>query len=161
MSSVSRSDKLKTEASLHVVLTLFTDIGNDNMLKQRRLDNLTYVWSDGLLNQMNIKALDTGQVGLQACFYEGPINNIDLNDTDKQTGMRLFVATSETTFDQVAWRYGLPHWEWEQSWQNLNGHASPACFGWDVGTTTYVMFIDLQNTVNMYWFVRIFALKHG
>ena len=134
-------------------LTRPADTDQNSMLRQRSLDNSTYVWTDGLLNKMNIKALDADKVGMQACFYDGPIDNVNLNGTNPDTGIRVFVATSETTFDQLAWRSGLPQWTLEQTWPNLNGQASPTCFGWARGNTSYVMFVDLQNAVDLYWYI--------
>ena len=141
------------ETELDGVLTPFQDVNKDNLVRQRSLDNITYVWTDGPLNDMNLKTLDADKIGLQVTWYGGTISNVDLNGTDHMTGMRLFVATSETTFDQLAWRSGLPQWIWEQSWPNQNGHANPACYSWAKGTTTYVMFVDLDNKINMYWYV--------
>lgn len=142
---------------MHSFLICFTDINKENMLRQRTINNITYAWSDGLLNDLNIKTLDADRVGLQACFYEGPIDGVDLNGTQPISGIRIWVATSETTFDQMAWRNGLPTWTFEQTWTNLNGYASPACFGWAPGTVTYVAFVDLQDAVNLYWFVRFYS----
>ena len=133
------------------------DISKDNLLRQRYINNSTYTWNNGPLNDLNIKTLDSGPVGLQVCFYEGPIDNVNLNGTDPHSGMRLWIATSETTFAQYAWRAGLPSWVPEQSlWIDLNGHASPACYGWGKGSTTYVMFVDNQNDVQLYWYVCFF-----
>ena len=106
---------------------------------------------DGPLNAMNLKALDSAQVGLKACLYFGPIANADLAGTDPMTGIRLFVASSETTFEQLSWRPGMPQWIWEQSWQDKNGHATPGCYNWAAGQTTYTMFVDLDDNIELFW----------
>lgn len=120
---------------------------------------MTFTWVDGPLSALNIKVLDADKIGLDACFYAGPIDNVDLNGTLPDSGIRLFVATGETTFNQLAWRSGLPSWTWEQSWEDLNGHASPACYDLAGGNVTYVMFVGQQNAIELYWFV-CFALIH-
>lgn len=124
-------------------------------MKQRVIDNLTYTWHDGPLNNNNVEALDAERIGLQACFYQGPIAGVDLNGTDPTSGIRIFVATSETAFDQYAWRSGLESWVKEQSsWESVNGHATPGCFGWSAGWTTYVMFVGMENEVQLWWSVQ-------
>ena len=128
------------------------------MLKQRIIDNTTYAWADGLLNNLDVRVLDADKVGLEACYYSGPIDNVDLNGTEPSTGIRLFVATSETTFDQFAWRRPLPQWVQEQqSWLNLNGHANPTSYNFAPDGVHYVAFVDLQNAVNLYWFVYFYV----
>ena len=129
------------------------------MLKQRFIDNQTYTWYGGPLNSANIRAFDAERVGLQACFYQGPIAGVEFNGTDRTSGMRIFVATSETTFDQYAWRPGLASWTKEQSsFESMNGHATPGCFGWAAGWTTYVMFVGSQNDIQLWWSVSLIQL---
>ena len=146
-------------ALLFAVLTRFPDINNNNSLRQRFIDNQTFTWYDGPLNDLDVSTLDSESVGLQACYYNGPIDSVgsvSLNGTNPNSGMRLFVATSETTFAQYAWRSGFTSWVQEQSnWSGVNGQATPACFGWAAGGTTYVMFVDEQNAIQLYWSVSL------
>jgi hypothetical protein len=65
--------------------------------------------------------------------------------------MHLWYASTNTTFKQIGWRYGDSEWAEQQDWKNLNGHAGVGCYSWGEGTVTYVMFVDLLNTVNFYW----------
>jgi hypothetical protein len=65
--------------------------------------------------------------------------------------MHLWYASDNTTFKQIGWRYGDDEWSKQQDWKNLNGHAGVGCYSWGEGTVTYVMFVDLLNTVNFYW----------
>lgn len=65
--------------------------------------------------------------------------------------MHLWYASDKTTFKQLGWRYGDDEWDHQQDWENLNGHAGVGCYSWGEGTVTYVMFVDLDNTVNFYW----------
>ena len=71
-------------------------------------------------------------------------------------GMRLWYAVNGTAFVQLLFsrsssvpgRYG---WVYEQHWSNLNAHVSPACYTSGPDHVTYVMFVDLNDTVNFYW----------
>ena len=146
---------------LHVTLTQHaTDVNTEGLLRERVIDNSTYVWNDGALNQQNIKVLNADTVGMQACFYGGPLANVNLNGTDAMSGIRLWVAIGETKFEQYAWRSGLSSWTREQSsWNDMNGHASPTCYSWDVGQTTYVMFVDVEDRLVIYWCVLTLRLR--
>ena len=126
-------------------------MNTDNLLRQKHIDNVTYTWNNGPLNDLNVKVFDSFRVGLAVCFYQGPIENTNLNDTDPESGLRLWVATDETTFDQYAWRAGLPQWVWEETLPDMNGHATPGCFGWGAGWTTYTMFVDADDIPQLYW----------
>lgn len=127
------------------------DVGTDNLVKERVVNNGSFLWSDGALNKMNLKAFDGGgNVGLQACFYDGPISNISVYGLG---GIRLWVATGQTEFAQLSWRSPMQDWIMEQQWTDVDGHASPACYGWQRGQVDYVMFVDPQSTMNVYWYV--------
>ena len=65
--------------------------------------------------------------------------------------MHLWYASDNATFQQLGWRAGETEWSWQQSWLNFNGHAGVGCYSWGPGSVTYVMFVDLENTVNFYW----------
>ena len=135
-----------------IALTALPDVGDDNTLKQRTFSNVTNTWNGGLLIKYNINTLDSERVGLRVCFYDGPIGNLSLAGTD---GLRLWVATSETTFEQWVWRSGLPDWLYEQTWRDMNAHASPACNPWMKGTTDYIAFVNAADMVDVYWLVNV------
>lgn len=65
--------------------------------------------------------------------------------------MHLWYASNATTFQQYGWRAGDDEWQPQQEWPELNGHAGVGCYSWGGGSLSYVMFVDLQNTVNFYW----------
>lgn len=44
-------------------------IDNKNRIRQRSNSNTTNTWTDGLINQLDLLALDADQVGMQACWY--------------------------------------------------------------------------------------------
>ncbi|KAK5171479.1 uncharacterized protein LTR77_004624 [Saxophila tyrrhenica] len=133
-------------AGLHVFY-----INKENLLRQRSITNLTYVWSDGPLNDLKVRALDSAHVGLTAGFYAGPIGDVNLEGTKPYSGMRVLVGTGDTTFNQYSWRPGLTQWHYDQNWEDMNGEAAPAMFAWGRGQTTYINFIDQKNDVATYW----------
>lgn len=120
-------------------------------MRQKSIDNLTHVWTDGLLNKLNVKMLDADHVGLSAGFYAGTIRGVDLTGTPAYSGIRLWAATSATTIYQYSWRPGLTEWYNDYVWTDVNGAAAPATFGWGKGHTTYVTIVDQHNNAVMYW----------
>lgn len=95
--------------------------------------------------------LDADKRGLVTCYYSGPIEDPSYNATSGDSGIRLWIATSETTFEQISWQPGMPSWIVERQWTGLNGHAQPACNGWSSGSVTYAMFVDQDDQVAFYW----------
>lgn len=128
------------------------DVNKNNYLSQLSINSSAYTWAEGPLNKLKLKVLDTDPVGMKACMNLGPIAGVPAGQTVGH-GSRLFVATGETTFEQYSWYPDMADWTYEQTWHNLNGHASPACFGWGKGHTFYVWFVNSGNDINMYWWV--------
>ena len=126
-------------------------MGEDNQLRQQTTDNETFMWHPGFVDDLNITTLDADKCGLVACYYNGPIDDPSYNASSGDSGIRLFVATSESTFQQLAWQPGMQSWVIEQQWTGLNGHAQPACNGWSPGSVTYAMFVDDDDQVAFYW----------
>ncbi|KAK5743144.1 hypothetical protein LTR17_002905 [Elasticomyces elasticus] len=132
-----------------------------NQIRQRTNSNTTNVWVDGPVNLANLTANDADMVGMQACWYGSDYGDSDYLHTplpnggdaeySDQVGMHLWYASDDTTFQQLGWRAGDDVWELQQSWLGLNGHAGVGCYSWGPGTVTYVMLVDLNNTVNFYW----------
>ena len=129
------------------------DVNKANVLRQRRIDHVTYTWADGPLNDLNIKVLDADRIGLKSCLYLGPIEGVSTEQTQGH-GNRLFVATTKTTFKQYSWYPGMTEWVFEKDWTDLDGHASPACYGFGKGHTFYTWFVNLEKNINMYWYVK-------
>lgn len=96
--------------------------------------------------------MNADQVGLLACWYGST------GETAYQAspiGMQLWYASNETTFEELEWVGGAQSWAYQQTWTDLNGHASPGCYSWGpTGKINYVTFIDLDNRVNFYWYVK-------
>ena len=64
-------------------------------------------------------------------------------------------AKDETTFQEITFNGETQTWSVGETVSNMNGHATPACNNWEQGTVDYLMMVDLHNTVNVYWFVKL------
>jgi hypothetical protein len=133
-------------------------IDQDSYVRQRISSNgsafQTNIWQDGPLNSLNLKANDADMIGLQACYwgnfygdtdftsaggfdtFNGGFNGTASNLTTNPTGMHLWYADSNTTFQQYSWYTGLTQWVNDnQTWHNMNGHAGVGCQTWESGTS--------------------------
>ena len=131
-------------------------IDQDSYVRQRTSSNgsefQTNIWQDGPLNDLNLKANDADMIGLQACYwgnfygdtdFKGAydtftpgFNESSLNSTQYPTGMHLWYADTNTSFQQYSWVNGLGQWlNDNQTWQNMNGHAGVGCQTWESGTS--------------------------
>jgi hypothetical protein len=169
-------------------------IDQDSYVRQRTSSNgsayQTNIWQDGPLNALNLKANDADMIGLQACYwgnfygdtdftspggfdtFNGGFNGTASNLTTNPTGMHLWYADSDTTFQQYSWHTGLTQWANDNhTWHNMNGHAGVGCQTWESGTSKsnapllasrtgkcltatvaqYVFFVDVENTVEIWW----------
>ncbi|KAJ9630684.1 hypothetical protein H2203_001207 [Taxawa tesnikishii (nom. ined.)] len=121
-------------------------IDNENRIRQRSNSNTSNVWVDGNINQLNLTANNADQVGMQACWYGS-----DYGDSDYEVGMHIWYASDHQTFQQLGWRHGDVNWTFQGSWVNKNGHAGVGCYSWGPGTVTYVMMVNLDNAVEIWW----------
>lgn len=142
-----------------------TDIDQQNYLRQRSNGNETNVWSNGTINDLNLKVYDADQVGMQACWYGSDYGDSDYVHTPlpedqsgsdsgegANTGMHMWYASNETTFQQLGWRFGDEEWLHQETWTGKNGHAGVACYSWaEDSSTTYAMFVNQENTVEVWW----------
>lgn len=118
------------------------------------------------MSLQNIKVYDADQVGMQACWYGSDYGDSDYSHTPlpsngdnsntsilnyQEYGMHMWYASDNQTFQQLGWRAGDLNWTFQGSWPNKNGHAGVGCYSWGPGTTTYVMMVNLQNTVEFWW----------
>ena len=137
-------------------------IDQQNTIKQRSNSNTTNVWVDGPINNLNLKANDADQVGMQACWYGSDYGDSDYKHTplpgqnsnssySNSVGMHMWYASDSSTFQQLGWRYGDTVWAHQGSFENKNGHAGVGCYSWGGGTVTYVMMVNQKNTVEFYW----------
>lgn len=125
-------------------------IDQDAYVRQRVSSNgsqfQTNIWQDGPLNTLNLKANDADLIGLQACYWGNFYGDTDYtfadgfnatnpNTTLAPTGMHLWYADSDTTFQQYSWYTGESQWSNDnQTWHNMNGHAGVGCQTWEDGT---------------------------
>ncbi|KAF2429622.1 hypothetical protein EJ08DRAFT_670910 [Tothia fuscella] len=136
-----------------------------NHIRQKSNSNRTNYWQDGPINKLNLTAMDSDAVGMQACWYGsfyGDTDYADLRPTvtadgsnattyATEVGMHLWYASNGTTFKQYGWRDGQKNWEYQEDWKDKNGHAGVGCYTWGPGTTTYTMMVNLENTVEIWW----------
>lgn len=147
-------------------LTHVVDIDRNNTIKQRSNSASTNVWVDGPINSLNLKAFDADEVGLQACwygndygdsqYYHTPLPGSNSSTTSSgdssETGMHLWYAKDNSTFQQLGWRDGDSAWEFQDVWTGKNGHAGVGCYSWASNSSvTYVMFVNQENTVEFWW----------
>lgn len=125
-------------------------IDQDLYVRQRTSSNAsayqTNIWQDGPLNNLNLKANNADMIGLQACYwgnfygdtdytYSDGFNATNQNYTLAPTGMHLWYADSDTTFQQYSWYNGRNQWDNDnQTWHNFNGRAGVGCQTWLSGT---------------------------
>lgn len=137
----------------------------DNHIRQKTNSNVTNIWQDGEINQLNLTAMDAESVGMQACWYGsfyGDTDYADLKPTvtadgsnattySTEVGMHIWYASDATTFQQYGWRDGYDNWEKQDNWTDMNGHAGVGCYSWGPGTVTYTIMVNSENTAEIWW----------
>ncbi len=114
--------------------------------------NTTNNWETGPIYKLNLQTIDDPNVGLQGCWYGNYYGAGATGDSSDLTiGIHLWYAKNSTTFGSVAWTVGDDFWTQEEDFNDYNGHAGVACYTWGLGSNTYVMFVNLQNEVNILW----------
>ena len=104
-------------------------------------------WQNGPLNELNLKANDADRVGIQACYwaqfvgdadyaYTAPPATANSSQLHTVSGMHLWYADTDTSFQQYSWYSGANQWSNDNhTWNNLNGHAGVGCQTWDTGSS--------------------------
>lgn len=125
--------------------------------------NTTNNWAPGPINSLNLQTIDDPNVGLQACWYGNYYGAAPTGESsDLSIGIHLWYAKNSTTFGSVAWTAGHSNpWTQEEEFNDYNGHAGVACYTWGPGSNTYVMFVNLQNEVNILWKDQNTTLKNS
>ncbi|KAK3701411.1 hypothetical protein LTR37_015509 [Vermiconidia calcicola] len=141
-------------------------IDKTNTIRQRTNSNATNVWMDGPINDLNLKANDATQVGMQACWYGSDYGDSDythtplpdhngpddFKDESREVGMHMWYASDSTTFQQLGWRAGDETWAHQGTFSNMDGHAGVGCYSWaEDSTVTYVMMVNAVNSVEFHW----------
>lgn len=67
--------------------------------------------------------------------------------------MNIWFPVDASTFEQYAWYSGQENDTWVpiQRWQGFNAHAGVGCYSWGQGNTTYSMFSNEANAVEVWW----------
>lgn len=136
-------------------------IDQDSYVRQRTSSNgsafQTNIWEDGPLNTLNLRANDADMIGLQACYwgnfygdsdytFADGFNGTQSNLTTNPTGMHLWYADSDTTFQQYSWNTGLTQWVNDNhTWHNMNGHAGVGCQTWESGTSKSTLVCPVER----------------
>jgi hypothetical protein len=117
-------------------------IGIDGFIKQKSNSNVTNIWQDGPITDLNLKASDADSVGLQACWYGNFYGDSDASkfptatgQTNQQEfdigkGMHLWYASDDKTFQQYGIYEGQEQWVFQKEWAGFNGHAGVGCYSW-------------------------------
>ena len=114
----------------------------------------------GPLSSLNLQAFDDDHVGMVTCWtgpttgeeeYQG---NPKIHSASNVT-WRIAYAEDANTFKTWTYGWDTQTYTEEQTLPNLNGRSTPACNNRQNGTVDYMMFMDLHNTANVYWFVRL------
>jgi hypothetical protein len=106
--------------------------------------------------------MNDSSVGLQACWYgnfygdadyvHSPIPGTGSNDTsqDSVIGMHLWYGREPTVLEEVTWTYNTTEW-YRQDNFSANAHGGVGCYSWGAGSVSYVMMVNFDNAVQVYW----------
>ena len=101
--------------------------------------------------------MDDRNVGLQACWYGNYYGAASYNksraraDMDTIIGMHLWYGAGPTILNQVVWVYGEEEWTEEKPFDGFSGHAGIGCFSWGDDSITYVMLVNPQAELEVWW----------
>ena len=114
--------------------------------------NITNYWETGPINNLNLQTIDDPNVGLQGSWYGNYYGNASTGDSSDLTiGIHLWYGKDSTTFGSAAWAADTNTWTQEEDFDDYNSHAGVACYTWGPGSNIYVMFVNLQNEVEILW----------
>ncbi|KAE9991194.1 hypothetical protein EG327_000315 [Venturia inaequalis] len=136
-------------------------VGKDGFVKQRTWSNTSVLWTDGPVTAQELKVYDADRVGLQACHYgsfdgDTEVDNLPWSESAgsyalQQTGMHLWYADTENTFQQYYTYENMTSWIQQKKWTGMNGHGGVSCYSWHPGSKTYAMFVNQDNVVETWW----------
>jgi hypothetical protein len=138
-------------------------IDSNDIVREKISDNTTNQWRNGPIGDLQLQAMDDPNVGLQACWYGSFYGSANYSHTplfntgsqnytgkDAVIGMHLWVGTDPHTIREVNWVYNTSSWSHQETF-TANGHAGVGCYSWGPGSVTYLMTVDLDNSVNLMW----------
>lgn len=88
----------------------------------------------------------------EADYVHSPIPGTGSNDTsqDSVIGMHLWYGREPTVLEEVTWTYNTTSW-YRQDNFTANAHAGIGCYSWGPGSVSYVMLVNFDNAVQVYW----------
>ncbi|KAM0723574.1 hypothetical protein Q7P37_000561 [Cladosporium fusiforme] len=113
-------------------------IDSSNRVRQRSGNNESIGWTEGSLRDADAKAWEGDLIGMTACW--GANNSVPI---------RLFHASSNSTFEEYLWRMTDKTWHWQRSWTDKNGAAGVACQR--SGTYRYLGLSNSNNQIE-FWY---------
>lgn len=121
------------------------DIDSENQVRHRKGSNRSTAWDEGTTREANLKAWDGDLVGMTACSGTGNDNPI-----------RLFYASSNTTFEEYLWNMQDDTWRRLRSWEGFNGAAAVRCYigsdnNTDRGANRYLILMNSNNQIE-FWY---------
>ena len=81
------------------------------------------------------------------------------NSSTQEPCIVVLLGTDETTIEAQVWCPNLG-WQFDRrfTWDNVNGRASPAYMGWTNDALMYLMLIDENNDLSLYWYALPLSL---
>ncbi|KAG9752665.1 hypothetical protein KCU73_g6051, partial [Aureobasidium melanogenum] len=129
-------------------------IDKNNQVRERVKSNATSFWEDGALANSGVTVLDSDQVAMQVCWYGNVYGDSDYPDlpanVSAEIGLHLWYAVDNHTIQQLGWRDGDQDWTFQKNWTGVNPHAGVGCYSWGPGTTTYVMMVNQNDTLQIW-----------
>ena len=121
------------------LLSIQPDIDLENQVRHRIGNNRSTAWVEGSTRANQLYAWDGDLVGLTACW--GTSNDIPI---------RLFYASSNTTFEEYLWNMKADKWLWQKRWEGYNGAAAVRCLGVS-GGNRYVALMNSDNQIEVWY----------
>jgi hypothetical protein len=119
-------------------------IDKANIVREKISENSASTWRDGPIGNLNLNAMNSSNVALQACY-----GNFYANGSQTSSiGIHLFYAQDSQTLQQVDWTVNSTTWT-ERDTYTANGHAGIGCYSWGPGSVWYAMMVNLNNDINV------------
>lgn len=126
------------------LLTILSDIDKEHQIRQRSGSNDSATWTDGPINGANLAAFDGDLAGLNVCWA----------GIDNTLTMRLWYASSNTSFEEYLYNNEEREWNWQKRWDGFSGAAGVGCVTDPDHPNIYVAFVNLQGSVEIHWRTR-------
>jgi hypothetical protein len=105
---------------------------------------VTSSWTDGPINKANLTAYDGDLAGLNVCWA----------GIDGTLTMRLWYASSNTTFEEYLYNNEERAWDWQKRWEGFSGAAGVGCVTDPDHPYIYAAFVNLKGSVEIYYRTR-------